>query len=207
MSLKHHNFIYKCCIVKYFETQKIQLQKEEKSDKNTLIKKFVQHLNLTEVKDLIKTHKIKIGPNAKREKYFREKLTDFLTKNFQEEYHGICRTYHGYDLSQACYAELPDCYIKKKKRQKRIHTNPSTPHGAYVRAKDRMRKRVAWHNQTPEQHEVSTQKRRSKWNTHALIVGETTVGQIWDARRRKSDEAERFHRQMEEQQLRNKIIL
>ena len=33
MSLKHHNFIYKCCIQRYFEIQKIQLKKEETSDR------------------------------------------------------------------------------------------------------------------------------------------------------------------------------
>ena len=49
-------------------------------------KKIVQHLNFTEVKDLIKTHKVKTGPNAKREKHFREKLTEFLSEKFQEQY-------------------------------------------------------------------------------------------------------------------------
>ena len=70
-----------------------------------------------------------------------------------------------------------------------------------------MRKRLAWRNQTPEQHEISTHKRRSKWNTHPHTADNITKGQVWDARRRKLDETEYIHRSGVEQQCRNKIVL
>lgn len=73
------------------------------------------------MKNLIKTLKDKTGPNANGGKYFREQLTDLLSKNFEEEHHGIYSGYHGYSYSLSLaedYADLPDCYIKRKSNRK-----------------------------------------------------------------------------------------
>ena len=190
--------IYKGSLLVFFETRKIPLTNEEENDKNKLINKFVQHLDLTQIKEIIKTHKITVGPNAKKEKYFQDKLIEFLQKNYQEEKDGF-RITHKISASYV-YKEYSKPFkklFKERKKSDRQTKSPvgvyafeipyrksNTPHEEYVKEKERQRKRKAWHIQTEEQHEARLRQMRERRGGMPYTASNINMGEIYNERRR-----------------------